>query len=179
MIEKLVRIFLFAACYTFSLIALAESDAEKDKAYSAIEQKQVEKILPQLQAEEQPIAPQPQLKETIQPEVGKHVMANMDAGSMILSLLMVLALIVICALILKRFNLTQHSASQLKLVTSLSLGTKERVVVIQAGKQQLLLGITAHQITVLERLAEPLSTEQIDTNALPKNILSLLATRRT
>ena len=37
-------------------------------------------------------------------EVGKHVTANMDALSMIISLLMVLAVIVISAMILKRFQ---------------------------------------------------------------------------
>ena len=56
------------------------------------------------------------------PEVGKHVMANTDAGSMILSLLMVLAVIVITALVLKRFNVTQQNSGQLKVVASLSFG---------------------------------------------------------
>jgi len=58
------------------------------------------------------------------PEVGKHVMANTDAGSMILSLLMVLALIFISALVLKRFNFTQQNTGQLKVVASLSLVLK-------------------------------------------------------
>ena len=63
------------------------------------------------------------------PEVGKHVMANTDAGSMILSLLMVLALIFISALVLKKFNFTRQQSEQLKVVASLSLGVKERLVV--------------------------------------------------
>ena len=43
--------------------------------------------------------------EKVEPvEVGKHVTANMDAMSMILSLLMVLAVIVVSAVILKRFS---------------------------------------------------------------------------
>lgn len=111
------------------------------------------------------------------PEVGKHVMANMNAGSMILSLLMVLALIIICAFILKRFNFTQQSASQLKVVTSLSLGAKERIVVIQAGEQQLLLGVTAQQVTLLDRLAEPLGDQTITSAALPKSVLSFLSAK--
>ncbi|TYK65617.1 flagellar biosynthetic protein FliO [Colwellia echini] len=114
------------------------------------------------------------------PQVGKHVMANMNPGSMILSLLMVLGLIIVCALILKRFNLTQQGVSQLKVVTSLRLGTKERVIVIQVGEQQLLLGITGQQITLLDKLAEPIHT-QADKNTnvtLPKNILSFLASKK-
>lgn len=120
----------------------------------------------------------PQMLVNDSPEVGKHVMANMDAGSMILSLLMVLALIIICALVLKRFNFTQQSASQLKIVTSLSLGAKERVVVIQAGEQQLLLGVTAQQVTLLERLTEPLKVPTMSTAELPKSVLSFLSAKK-
>ncbi|WP_232771288.1 flagellar biosynthetic protein FliO [Colwellia sp. 75C3] len=113
------------------------------------------------------------------PQVGKHVMANMDAGSMVLSLLMVLALIIICALVLKRFNLTQQGVSQLKVVTSLSLGAKERVVVIQAGDQQLLLGVTAQQVTLIERLAEPLATQTLKATELPKGLWSFLLAKKS
>ncbi|NQZ26794.1 MAG: flagellar biosynthetic protein FliO [Colwellia sp.] len=113
------------------------------------------------------------------PEVGKHVMSNMNAGSMILSLLMVLALIIICAFVLKRFNISQQGISQLKVITSLSLGTKERLMVVQVGEQQLLLGVTAQQITLLETLAEPLTKQGINTAALPKNILSFLSAKKS
>lgn len=113
------------------------------------------------------------------PEVGRRVMENMDAGSMILSLLMVLALIIICAFVLKRFNLTQQGVSQLKLVTSLSLGAKERVVVIQAGEQQLLLGVTAQQVTLIERLEEPLATQTMKATELPKSMMSFLLAKKS
>ncbi|MBU2869945.1 flagellar biosynthetic protein FliO [Colwellia sp. E2M01] len=105
-------------------------------------------------------------------------MANMNPGSMILSLFMVLGLIIVCALILKRFNLTQQSVNQLKVVTTLRLGTKERVLVVQVGEQQLLLGITGQQITLLDKLAEPLKTQADNNVALPKNILSFLSSKK-
>jgi len=177
MIIKIVRVLLLTFCYAYCQIAFAETDVLIDKIDLKAEQKKVEISSSEIEDKAQPL--ESQFNDSNQPEVGKHVMANMDAGSMILSLLMVLGLIVICALILKRFNLTQQDTSQLKLVTSLSLGAKERVVVIQVGKQQLLLGVTAAKITLLDNLAEPLSTKSLDTNELPKNILSLLSTRRT
>jgi flagellar protein FliO/FliZ len=93
-------------------------------------------------------------------EVGKHVTANMDAMSMILSLLMVLAVIVISAIILKRFQGVQHNISGLKIITSLHLGAKEKLVVVQSGDKQLLLGVTAQQITLLETLDEPITSGQ-------------------
>lgn len=99
--------------------------------------------------------------EKVEPvEVGKHVTANMDAMSMILSLLMVLAVIVVSAVILKRFQGVQHNLKGLKIVTSLHLGAKEKLVVVQSGDKQLLLGVTAQQITLLETLDEPIVTGQ-------------------
>ena len=109
------------------------------------------------------------------PQVGKHVMANMNPSSMILSLLMVLVLIFICALILKRFNLVQQGVSQLKMVASLPLGSKERVVVVQVGEQQFMLGVTSQQINLIETLPEPLLTKPKGSVDLPKSVLSLLS----
>jgi len=108
------------------------------------------------------------------PQVGKHVMANMDASSMILSLLMVLGLIIISALVLKRFNLTQQSSNQLKVIASLSLGAKERVVVVQIGEQQLVLGVCPQQISLLKNLETPIDIQAGKPLALSTNVLSFL-----
>lgn len=109
------------------------------------------------------------------PEVGKHVMANTDIGSMVLSLLMVLALIIISALVLKRFNFTQQQTGQLKVVASLSLGVKERLVVAQVGNQQLVLGVTPQQVTLIKSLEEPIESSNAEnTSALTGNVLAFL-----
>jgi len=108
------------------------------------------------------------------PQVGKHVMANMDASSMILSLLMVLALIFISAIVLKRFNLTQQSSNQLKVIASLSLGAKEKVVVVQIGEQQLVLGVCPQQISLLKNLDKPIDIQMGKPLALSGNVLSFL-----
>ncbi|MBL4900001.1 MAG: flagellar biosynthetic protein FliO [Colwellia sp.] len=102
-------------------------------------------------------------------------MANTDVGSMILSLLMVLALIFISALILKRFNFTQKNTGQLKVIASLSLGVKERLIVVQVGEQQLVLGVTSQQITLIKSLEEPITSNQPEnTSALTGNVLAFL-----
>ncbi len=108
------------------------------------------------------------------PQVGKHVMTNMDASSMILSLLMVLALIFISATVLRRFNLTQQSSNQFKVIASLSLGTKEKVVVVQIGEQQLVLGVCPQQISLLKELKTPIDIQVGKPLALPGNVLSFL-----
>jgi len=158
---------------TFAQVNLAEENLNSTVIASEVaepESKTPENSKPQASLE--------QSNTNSSPEVGKHVMANMDAGSMILSLLMVLALIIICAFVLKRFNLTQQGVSQLRVVTSLSLGAKERVMVVQVGEQQLLLGVTAQKITLLEKLVEPLAEPAMNTAVLPKNVLSFLSSKK-
>ncbi|MBA6350906.1 flagellar biosynthetic protein FliO [Colwellia sp. BRX9-1] len=92
-------------------------------------------------------------------EVGRHVMGNIDAGSMIVSLLAVLVAIVIIAWLLKKLQVGGTSVNGLKVVTSLNLGSKERLVVVQVGKKQLLLGVTGQQINILDTLAEPIEVK--------------------
>lgn len=109
----------------------------------------------------------------VTPQVGKHVGANMDAMSMILSLLMVLALIIASAFLLKRFQPARMGQKGLKVITSLHLGAKERVMVVQVADKQLLLGVTAQQITVLDTLDEPLEEHAPLSADLPQSIISL------
>jgi len=186
---KILRIFITLSCFFMSMVLVAqESTAEKPLAKNAVSENIIDQqiIVPQgevenstVQQESEPAAIVLKEQPSKTPEVGKHVMANMDAGSMILSLLMVICLIVICAFVLKRFNLGQQSISQLKVVTSLSLGAKERVVVVQAGEQQLLLGVTAQQVTLIERLSEPLPMQKAKTVELPNSLLSFLLAKKS
>ena len=107
-------------------------------------------------------------------KIGKHVSQEIDLLSMIISLSVVLLIILISAFLLKRVQGGSTSLNGLKLISSLHLGTKEKVVVVQAGKQQWLLGVTPQQINVLSELAEPLNDSlknegdgEIPTNNIP------------
>ena len=95
-----------------------------------------------------------------QTQVGENVAGNMDAVSMLLSLFMVLGLIIVCALILKKFQTNQQQLAGMKVISTLHLSTKERLVVVEVGEKQVLLGVTAHQITKLETLDTPLEVPQ-------------------
>ena len=88
--------------------------------------------------------------------MGKHAASNVDALSMLVSLLMVLAVIIASALILKRFQRVSHSTSAMKVVASLPLGTKERLVVVEVNGEQMLLGVSQQQITLLKSLESPI-----------------------
>jgi flagellar protein FliO/FliZ len=89
-------------------------------------------------------------------EVGKHANPNLDAMSMIISLLMVLAIIVVSAWILKKFNIANKSVSGMQVISSLPLGHKEKLVVVQVAEEQLLLAVSGQQINLIKVLDKPL-----------------------
>lgn len=75
----------------------------------------------------------------------------------IIALLAVLALIVGLGWLLKRLPGTGFQpADGLKVVASLNVGAKERVVVVEVNGTQLLLGVTAGGISQLHQLPDPL-----------------------
>ncbi|MBH1592740.1 flagellar biosynthetic protein FliO [Stenotrophomonas maltophilia] len=75
----------------------------------------------------------------------------------VLALLAVLALVVGLGWLLKRLPGSGfRPAAGMKLVARLSVGAKDRVVVVEVNGQQLLLGVTAGSINALHTLSEPL-----------------------
>ncbi len=75
----------------------------------------------------------------------------------VLALLLVLGLIVGLAWLLKRMPGSGfRPAEGLKVVASLNVGAKERVVVVDVNGEQLLLGVSAGGVRTLHKLPEPL-----------------------
>ncbi len=73
------------------------------------------------------------------------------------ALLLVLGLILGLAWLLKRMpGSGLRPAEGLRVVASLPLGTKERAVVVEVGGRQLLLGVSAGGVSLLQELPEPL-----------------------
>jgi len=76
---------------------------------------------------------------------------------MVLGLGVVLALIVLAAWLVRRVLRLQPSMNgQMQILGALSLGTRERVVLLQIGGRQLLLGVAPGRIQTLHLLDEPL-----------------------
>ena len=61
---------------------------------------------------------------------------------------------------MRRFNVTPGNSQHLKVVASLSAGARERVMVIQVGEEQHLIGVTAQNINHLSKLDTPIVTQQ-------------------
>ena len=89
--------------------------------------------------------------------VGQHAPATPSLFGAVFALLLVLALIVGLGWLLKRMPGSGfRPAEGMKLVASLNVGARERLVVVEVNGQQLLLGVTANGITTLHVLPEPL-----------------------
>ena len=91
-------------------------------------------------------------------------------------LLLVLACIVAVAWLLKRTNRFHAAANgKLKVIAGIPLGTRERVILVQIGEEQLLLGVTAQQINTLHKLETPLTeTESSSPNEFANKLRQLM-----
>jgi flagellar protein FliO/FliZ len=72
------------------------------------------------------------------------------------SLLVVVLVIMALAWLSKKMNLGFPGNRAIKVVTALSLGAKERIVVIEVNGKQHLIGVTTQQVNHLLTLDEPL-----------------------
>ncbi len=85
---------------------------------------------------------------------------QLGSGSTLLSVMLALAAVVVMILatawFIKRFTgLSALNNRQIKVLATLSVGARERVVLVEVGQQQLLLGVTPQQINTLHEFKEP------------------------
>ncbi len=99
------------------------------------------------------------------PKGGNSSLSFQEVASWIASLLLVLAIFLFCVWVIRK---TQHwvaaPAQQLKIVTALALGMREKLVLIQVGDKQVLLGVTPGRI---DKILELTGDEQISTGIAP------------
>lgn len=83
------------------------------------------------------------------------------AAQVILGLVVVVGLMLLLAWLARRTNLVPNSLGNQGAIHNLavqSLGSKEKLLLVQVGEEQLLLGITSQQITCLHKLTTPIQT---------------------
>ena len=92
-------------------------------------------------------------------------------GQMLLVLLLVILLLLVLAWMLKRAGVAQGALNgQLSVLGAVSVGQREKVVLIQAGQDQLLVGVTASEISLLHLLSEPIA---LDNSSQSSSVLSI------
>jgi flagellar protein FliO/FliZ len=75
---------------------------------------------------------------------------------LLFGLLLVVGLIFLLAWLLRRMQQLNPRGNQaIKLISSHALGPRERLVLVQVGSEQVLLGLSAGRITPLHVLEEP------------------------
>lgn len=93
-------------------------------------------------------------------ETAQREAPGVDAGNLLqtlFGLLLVLALIVAMAWVMKRSQQWHGiGQQQFKIIAALPLGPREKAVLLQVGEQQLLLGVTPQNINLLTALEQPL-----------------------
>jgi flagellar protein FliO/FliZ len=109
---------------------------------------------------------------------------EIGSGRHLLSVILGLAAIVIFILFLswfvKRFSLGTFSANtHLKVVASLPLGTRERLLVVDVAGQQILLGISAAGINNLHLLDSPIVKVADSSSDFSQKLMAVLQQKNT
>ncbi|HAI60012.1 MAG TPA: flagellar biosynthetic protein FliO [Xanthomonadaceae bacterium] len=90
-------------------------------------------------------------------QVGQALPQSPGVGGALMALALVVALILFLAFVLKKLpGAGLKALPGLRVVASLAVGPRERVVVVDCAGQQLLLGVTPHSVNLLHTLPEPL-----------------------
>lgn len=88
--------------------------------------------------------------------VSPGALSQAELGRIVLGLVVVLLIILALAWLLKRLHGFQPATQGFKTLASYNLGTRERIVLVQAMNRYLLLGITAGSINTLHDFGDSL-----------------------
>ena len=93
-----------------------------------------------------------------QEQVGAKAFHASDyLGQVAFSLLLVIGLILLAAWLLRRFAQLPGAQGQgVRVLSAVAVGRQEKILLLQVGGQQLLVGVTPSRISTLHVLAEPL-----------------------
>ncbi|WP_409423631.1 MULTISPECIES: flagellar biosynthetic protein FliO [unclassified Pseudoalteromonas] len=84
-----------------------------------------------------------------------------DIISMVMSLGVVVVLILVLAFFVKKLNPNLTNNDEFKVIRSLPLGSRERLMVVEIDNAQHLLGVTPHSINYLHKLENPLTEKEL------------------
>jgi flagellar protein FliO/FliZ len=104
------------------------------------------------------LAAEPAAKAVATPVAGSDIGGQLV--QLLLGLLLVIGLIFALAWVMRRVQQIGPRGNQaIRLVASQALGPRDRLLLVQVGGEQVLLGISAGRITPLHVLKEPVSLE--------------------
>lgn len=93
--------------------------------------------------------------------------SQLDLATTLGSLLFVIAFILFLAWLLKRMKFPALTNQQgLSVIRQIPVGTKERIMIVQAGEEQFLVGVTSQSIQLIAKLDKPLSQEELNKSSI-------------
>jgi len=101
-------------------------------------------------------------------------MNDLDMLQWLLSLLVVIVVIVMLAFLAKKARVFGSNHQQLQVVATLPLGPKERLMVVQVGSEQVLVGVTGQQINLLKELQQPLENSPPELNPFATKLAQMM-----
>jgi len=101
--------------------------------------------------------------------------SQLDWATTFGSLLFVIAFILFLAWLLKRMRVpAMVNQKGLSVVRQIALGNRERIMIVQAGEEQFLVGVTAQSIQLISKLDKPLSQEEMAASPFANQLTQLL-----
>jgi flagellar protein FliO/FliZ len=89
--------------------------------------------------------------------ISKNLEPSSYLWQIIMSLFFILLLIFVSAWLLKRFGkINGLASSNMQILANMSVGQRERVILLEVGTEQLLIGVTASEISLLHEMKEPI-----------------------
>lgn len=92
--------------------------------------------------------------------------------TLLLSLIAMLALIFVLATLVKKTNLGQMKSGAMRVVSVLPLTAREKVILIEVGDKQMLLGVSAQSVNLLKELDEKVTAPETDFRQTMSQFLS-------
>lgn len=92
---------------------------------------------------------------------GERPTGGLGLGKMALSLAIVVAIVIALGWAFKKLTLRLPGSRHIKIISTMPLGPKERLLVIEMQGKQRVLGVTAHSINLLFELENSLPEEKL------------------
>ncbi|SHO55864.1 flagellar biosynthetic protein FliO [Vibrio quintilis] len=103
--------------------------------------------------------------------------SQIDIFTTLGSLVFVVVFILILAVVLKRMRLPALGHQKgLSVIRQLPVGTKERLLIVQAGEEQFLVGVTTQSIQLISKLDKPLEddSQTVSENSFASQLARLM-----
>ena len=101
--------------------------------------------------------------------------SQLDWATTFGSLVFVVAFILLLAWLLKRMRVPALvNQKGLSVVRQIAVGHRERIVIVQAGEEQFLVGVTPQSIQLISKLDKPLSQEEMANGPFASQLTQLL-----